>query len=101
VVGKNTLFRTILTADNELRLKILYLLEEERSFVGRDLADILSMTVPVISHRRENSKTATLLKPGRKAKNGLLFSLMAVNEQISRILILVFLILFFLSIILR
>jgi hypothetical protein len=61
-------------------------LEEERSFVRRDLADILSMTVPAISHRRENSNPATLLKPGRKAKNSLLFSLMAVNEQISRIL---------------
>jgi hypothetical protein len=48
-------------------------LEEERSFVRRDLADILSMTVPAISHRRENSNPATLLKPGRKAKNSLLF----------------------------
>jgi hypothetical protein len=49
-------------------LKYFTYWKKKRSFVGRDLADILSMTVPAISHHRENSKTATLSKPGRKAK---------------------------------
>lgn len=52
-------------AGNEVRLKILYLLEEEGELCPCDLADILEMTVPAISQHLRKMKDANVIQPRR------------------------------------
>jgi DNA-binding transcriptional ArsR family regulator len=53
---------------NNVRLKILFLLYEEKRLCVCDLSDILGMTISAISQHLENSKTESLLKPKEKRK---------------------------------
>lgn len=52
-------------AGNEVRLKILYLLEEEGEMCPCDLADILKMSVPAISQHIRKIKDAGIINSRR------------------------------------
>jgi len=53
----NQLSSLLALAGNEVRLKIMFLLEEEDELCPCDLADIMGMSVPAISqHLRINQK---------------------------------------------
>lgn len=52
-------------AGNEVRLKMLYLLEEEGELCPCDLADMLEMTVPAISQHLRKMKDANIIQPRR------------------------------------
>lgn len=49
-------------AGNEVRLKILYLLDQEEELCPCDLSDILSMTIPAISQHLRKLKDANLIQ---------------------------------------
>jgi len=49
-------------AGNEARLKILYLLEQQKELCPCDLSDILQMTVPAISQHLRKLKDANLVR---------------------------------------
>ncbi|WP_312350863.1 ArsR/SmtB family transcription factor [Sphingobacterium multivorum] len=49
-------------AGNEVRLKILYLLERERELCPCDLSDILGMTVPAVSQHLRKMKDGQLIE---------------------------------------
>lgn len=49
-------------AGNEVRLKILYLLEREKELCPCDLSDILGMTVPAISQHLRKMKDGQLIE---------------------------------------
>lgn len=55
-------------AGNEVRLKILYLLEEEGELCPCDLADILEMTIPAISQHLRKMKDANIIQPRREGQ---------------------------------
>jgi len=52
-------------AGNDVRLKILYLLEEEGELCPCDLADILKMSVPAISQHIRKIKDAGIISSRR------------------------------------
>lgn len=52
-------------AGNEVRLKILYLLEEENELCPCDLADILEMSIPAISQHLRKMKDGNLIQTRR------------------------------------
>ncbi|GGG17121.1 hypothetical protein GCM10011344_17210 [Dokdonia pacifica] len=52
-------------AGNEVRLKILYLIEEEGEMCPCDLADILKMSVPAISQHIRKIKDAGIITSRR------------------------------------
>jgi len=49
-------------AGNEVRLKILYLLDQEGELCPCDLSDILGMTIPAISQHLRKLKDANLIQ---------------------------------------
>ncbi len=49
-------------AGNEVRLKILYLLEEENELCPCDLADILDMSVPAVSQHLRKLKDGNIVE---------------------------------------
>lgn len=52
-------------AGNNVRLKILYLLNKENKMCPCDLSDILNMTVPAISQHLKKMKEALLIKDNK------------------------------------
>lgn len=52
-------------AGSDVRLKILFLLEEEEKLCPCDLADILGMTVPAISQHLRKMKDGNIIKSNR------------------------------------
>lgn len=52
-------------AGSDVRLKILFLLEEENELCPCDIADILSMTVPAISQHLRKMKDGKILETRR------------------------------------
>jgi DNA-binding transcriptional ArsR family regulator len=68
-------------AGNEVRLKILYLLEEESQLCPCDLADILRMTVPAISQHLRKLKDANIVE-SRKVGQTIFYSLSNENLKI-------------------
>jgi DNA-binding transcriptional ArsR family regulator len=68
-------------AGNEARLKILYLLEEEKELCPCDLADILSMTVPAISQHLRKLKDGHIVET-RKDGQTVYYSLTKENLKI-------------------
>ena len=52
-------------AGSEVRLKILYLLEEENELCPCDLADILGMTVPAVSQHLRKMKDGNVIESRR------------------------------------
>ena len=49
-------------AGNEVRLKILYLLEEERELCPCDLSDILGMSIPAVSQHLRKLKDGNVVE---------------------------------------
>ncbi|HWJ29567.1 MAG TPA: metalloregulator ArsR/SmtB family transcription factor [Flavisolibacter sp.] len=50
---------------NEVRLKILYLLEEEDELCPCDLSDILGMSIPAVSQHLRKLKDGNIIEPRR------------------------------------
>jgi ArsR family transcriptional regulator, lead/cadmium/zinc/bismuth-responsive transcriptional repressor len=61
-------------AGNEVRLKIMYLLEEENELCPCDLADILVMSVPAISQHLRKMKDGNVIT-GRRVGQTIFYSL--------------------------
>lgn len=59
------LARVIELAGNTVRLKILYLLEEEGELCPCDLSDILEMSVPAISQHLRKLKDGNIIQANR------------------------------------
>lgn len=55
-------------AGNDVRLKILFLLSNEKDLCPCDLSDILDMTVPAVSQHLRKLKDAGILQPRREGK---------------------------------
>ena len=55
-------------AGNEVRLKILFLLEEEGELCPCDLSDILGMTVPAVSQHLRKLKDASVVQIRKKGQ---------------------------------
>jgi DNA-binding transcriptional ArsR family regulator len=68
-------------AGNEVRLKILYLLEKESKMCPCDLSDILSMTVPAISQHLRKLKDAGLVE-SNKVGQTIFYSIKEANDLI-------------------
>lgn len=68
------LSKTLALAGNEVRLKILFLLEEENELCPCDLADILEMTVPAVSQHIRKLKDGNLIE-GRRDGQTIFYSL--------------------------
>lgn len=56
-------------AGNDVRMKILYLLEEESELCVCDLADILEMTIPAVSQHLRKLKDGNILQTRRNAQS--------------------------------
>jgi DNA-binding transcriptional ArsR family regulator len=70
-------------AGNEVRLKILYLLEEESELCPCDMSDILSMSVPAISQHLRKLKDGNIIE-ARKVGQTIFYSLKSENLKILR-----------------
>lgn len=77
----NQLSDILSLAGNEARLKIIYLLEEEKELCPCDLADILSMTVPAVSQHLRKLKDGNIVET-RKEGQTIYYSLTNENLKI-------------------
>ena len=68
-------------AGNEVRLKIVYLLEEEKELCPCDLSDILGMTIPAVSQHLRKLKDGNIVKT-RKDGQTIYYSLTQENLKI-------------------
>jgi ArsR family transcriptional regulator, lead/cadmium/zinc/bismuth-responsive transcriptional repressor len=68
-------------AGNEVRLKIVYLLEEEKELCPCDLADILSMSIPAISQHLRKLKDGNIVET-RKVGQMIYYSLTPKNLKV-------------------
>jgi len=59
-------------AGNEVRLKIVYLLEEEKELCPCDLADILGMSIPAVSQHLRKLKDGNIVEARKRRANDLL-----------------------------
>jgi DNA-binding transcriptional ArsR family regulator len=62
------LSNTLALAGNEVRLKILFLLEEEKELCPCDLSDILGMSIPAISQHLRKMKDGRIIKTRKVAQ---------------------------------
>lgn len=70
-------------AGNEARLKILYLLEEEKELCPCDLSDILGMSIPSISQHLRKMKDGGIIQ-ARKEGQTIFYSLMPEHLKMLR-----------------
>jgi len=77
----NKLSNILALAGNEARLKIIYLLEEEKELCPCDLADILDMTVPAVSQHLRKLKDGNIVE-NRKEGQTIYYSLTKENLKI-------------------
>lgn len=68
-------------AGNEVRLKIVYLLEEEKELCPCDLADILGMSIPAVSQHLRKLKDGNIVET-RKEGQTIYYSLVRANLKI-------------------
>ncbi len=68
-------------AGNEARLKIVYLLEEEKELCPCDLADILGMSIPAVSQHLRKLKDGNIVET-RKEGQTIYYSLTLENLKI-------------------
>lgn len=68
-------------AGNEVRLKIVYLLEEEKELCPCDLADILGMSIPAVSQHLRKLKDGNIVET-RKQGQAIYYSLTQENLKI-------------------
>jgi DNA-binding transcriptional ArsR family regulator len=66
-------------AGNEVRLKILFLLQHEKQMCPCDLSDVLEMTVPAISQHLRKMKDKGLVK-SRKAGQTVFYAISEANQ---------------------
>jgi DNA-binding transcriptional ArsR family regulator len=64
----NRLSQVLSLAGNDVRMKILYLLEEENELCVCDLADILEMTIPAVSQHLRKLKDGNILQTRRNGQ---------------------------------
>lgn len=76
-----SLSNVLALAGNEVRLKIIYLLEEERELCPCDLADILSMSIPAVSQHLRKLKDGNIVET-RKESQTIYYSLTQDNIKI-------------------
>lgn len=62
------LSRVLDLAGNEVRLKILYLLEEEDQLCPCDLSDILGMSIPAVSQHLRKLKDGNIIEARREGQ---------------------------------
>lgn len=77
----SSLSNVLALAGNEVRLKIIYLLEEERELCPCDLADILGMSIPAVSQHLRKMKDGNLVET-RKEGQTIYYSLTQENLKI-------------------
>ena len=70
-------------AGNEVRLKILFLLEEESELCPCDLSDILGMSIPAISQHLRKLKDGNIIE-ARKEGQTIFYSLRSEHLKILR-----------------
>lgn len=70
-------------AGNDVRLKILYLLEEEKELCPCDLSDILGMSIPAISQHLRKMKDGNVVE-SRKVGQTILYSIKAEHLKLLR-----------------
>ncbi|NOS91498.1 MAG: helix-turn-helix transcriptional regulator [Cyclobacteriaceae bacterium] len=70
-------------AGNEVRLKILYLLEEENELCPCDMSDILGMSVPAVSQHLRKLKDGNIIE-ARKVGQTIFYSLRPENMKLLR-----------------
>ncbi|RYF86957.1 MAG: ArsR family transcriptional regulator [Chitinophagaceae bacterium] len=68
-------------AGNEVRLKIIYLLEEEKELCPCDLADILGMSIPAVSQHLRKLRDGNIVET-RKEGQTIYYSLTQENLKI-------------------
>lgn len=68
-------------AGNEVRLKMVYLLEDEDELCPCDLADILGMTIPAVSQHLRKLKDGNIVQT-RKEGQTIYYSLTQENSKI-------------------
>ncbi len=68
-------------AANDVRLKILYLLEEERELCPCDISDILEMSIPAVSQHLRKLKDGNIIEARREAQT-IFYSLKDENLKI-------------------
>ena len=66
-------------AGNEVRLKILFLLQQEKQMCPCDLSDVLEMTVPAISQHLRKMKDKGMVK-SKKTGQTIFYSLNEAHE---------------------
>ncbi len=83
VAGKsfNQLSNILALAGNEVRLKIIYLLDEEKELCPCDLSDILGMTNPAVSQHLKKLKEGNIIE-ARKEGQTIYYSLTQENVKI-------------------
>lgn len=70
-------------AGNEVRLKVLFLLEEENELCPCDLSDILGMSIPAVSQHLRKLKDGNVIKSRREGQT-IFYSLNAEKLTILR-----------------
>ena len=68
-------------AGNEVRLKIIYLLEEEKELCPCDLADILGMSIPAVSQHLRKLKDRNIIEKKKEGQT-IYYSLTQENLKI-------------------
>ncbi|GIV33737.1 MAG: hypothetical protein KatS3mg031_1272 [Chitinophagales bacterium] len=81
--GFQHLAKILALAGNDVRLKILYLLEEEQELCPCDLSDILGMSVPAVSQHLRKLKDANVVQQ-KKVGQTIFYSLTAEHLKILR-----------------
>jgi ArsR family transcriptional regulator, lead/cadmium/zinc/bismuth-responsive transcriptional repressor len=64
----NQLSNILALAGNEVRLKIVYLLEEEEELCPCDLADILGMSIPAVSQHLRKLKDGNIVETRKEGQ---------------------------------
>lgn len=68
------LSQVVALAGNEVRLKILFLLDQERELCPCDLSDILEMTIPAVSQHLRKLKDGGVIR-SRKSGQTIFYSI--------------------------
>lgn len=77
----NQLSKVLDLAANDVRLKILYLLEEEGELCPCDISDILGMSIPAVSQHLRKMKDGNIIESRRVAQT-IFYSLSSENLKI-------------------
>ncbi len=67
-ISFSRLSQVLSLAGNDVRMKMLYLLEEENELCVCDLADILEMTIPAVSQHLRKLKDGNILQARRSGQ---------------------------------